>query len=99
MTNDDDRPLVHGLAACTGQHGTVPVPIEDYALIGDTHAAALVSRGGSIDWLCLPRFDSGACFAQLVGSEDNGRWLIAPANPSGPAKRYYRGNTMFLDAD
>jgi GH15 family glucan-1,4-alpha-glucosidase len=77
----------------------VPAPIEDYALIGDTHAAALVSRGGSIDWLCLPRFDSGACFARLVGTEDNGRWLIAPSAPTGPAKRSYRGNTMVLDTD
>ena len=52
--------------------------IEDYALIGDTHTAALVGAHGSIDWLCLPRFDSAACFASLLGTEDNGFWQIAP---------------------
>src|ERR1700704_2443241 len=58
-------------------------PIEDYALIGDCHTGALVSRGGSIDWLCLPRFDSGACFAALLGDETHGRWLIAPPREGG----------------
>ena len=52
--------------------------IEDYALIGDTQTAALVGRGGAIDWACFPRFDSGACFAALLGDRGNGRWLIAP---------------------
>ena len=56
--------------------------IEDYALIGDLQTAALVDRRGSIDWLCFPRFDSGACFAALLGNEDNGRWLLAPARPA-----------------
>ena len=52
--------------------------IEDYALIGDTHTSALVGNNGSIDWLCVPRFDSGACFAALLGEERNGRWLLRP---------------------
>ena len=52
--------------------------LEDYALIGDCEAAALVSRGGSIDWLCWPRFDSAACFAALLGGREHGRWLIEP---------------------
>ena len=54
-------------------------PIEDYALVGDLQSAALVSRDGSIDWLCLPRFDSEACFAALLGDERYGYWQIAPA--------------------
>ena len=55
------------------------LPIEDYALIGDCQTAALVGKDGSIDWLCLPRFDSGACFAALLGTPENGRWQITPA--------------------
>jgi len=53
-------------------------PIEDYALVGDLHTGALISRGGSVDWLCLPRFDSPACFAALLGDEENGHWTISP---------------------
>ncbi len=56
--------------------------IEDYALIADTHTAALVGRNGSIDWLCLPHFDAGACFAALLGDESHGRWLLTPAGTS-----------------
>jgi len=71
--------------------------IEDYALIGNCETAALVSRGGSMDWLGLPRFDSPACFAALLGSPENGRWLIAPADGSARSKRQYRGDTMILE--
>jgi GH15 family glucan-1,4-alpha-glucosidase len=70
--------------------------IEDYALIGDLQAAALVERGGSIDWLCFPRFDSGACFAALLGTPENGRWLLAPAG-EGEATRRYLHDTMVLE--
>jgi GH15 family glucan-1,4-alpha-glucosidase len=75
------------------------LPIEDYALIGDCHAAALVGRDGSIDWLCLPRFDSGACFAALLGTPDHGRWLLAPASAPKSARRRYRDGSLVLETE
>ena len=74
-------------------------PIEDYALIGDTHTAGLVSREGSIDWLCLPRFDSPACFAALLGDRSNGRWLLAPAGAVREVRRRYQGDTLVLETE
>jgi GH15 family glucan-1,4-alpha-glucosidase len=70
--------------------------IEDYAIIGDCHTAALVSRDGSIDWFCCPRFDSEACFAALLGSNDHGRWSISPQGPARITRRY-RANTLVLE--
>jgi GH15 family glucan-1,4-alpha-glucosidase len=73
-------------------------PIEDYALIGDGQTAALVCRDGSIDWLCWPRFDSDACFAALLGTSENGRWLIGP-NVRSASVRRYRGDSLVLETE
>jgi GH15 family glucan-1,4-alpha-glucosidase len=72
-------------------------PIEDYGIIGNTYAAALVSRRGSIDWLCLPRFDSDALFAALLGEPRHGRWLIAPRDQEARTSRCYRADTGILE--
>jgi GH15 family glucan-1,4-alpha-glucosidase len=74
-------------------------PIEDYALIGNLCTSALVDRTGSIDWLCLPRFDSGACFASLLGDSKNGRWLLAPQSGVKQVRRRYRDNTLILETE
>ncbi|MEV8564015.1 glycoside hydrolase family 15 protein [Streptomyces sp. NPDC051322] len=72
--------------------------IEDYALIGDLQSAALVARNGSIDWLCLPRFDSPACFAALLGDEENGHWRLAPAGAGNCTSRRYLGESLVLES-
>jgi GH15 family glucan-1,4-alpha-glucosidase len=77
----------------------MPQRIEDYALIGDCQTAALVGKDGSIDWLCLPRFDSDACFAALLGTPDHGRWQIAPKGEVRSRRRGYRGDTLILDTE
>ena len=71
--------------------------IEDYGLIGNCRTCALVSRDGAIDWLCLPRFDSGACFAALVGTRDNGRWCLGAADPAARISRSYRDGSVIID--
>jgi len=73
--------------------------IEDYALIGDLQTSALVGRNGSVDWLCLPRFDSASCFTALLGEEKHGRWLISPAGEVRSVSRRYREGTLVLETD
>ena len=73
--------------------------IEDYALIGDCETAALVAKDGSIDWLCWPRFDSGACFAALLGTPEHGRWQIAPVGSIRRTTRRYREGTLILESE
>jgi len=73
--------------------------IEDYGLVGDLQTAALVGRSGSIDWLCFPRFDSGSCFGALLGSSEDGRWLLAPSAGGAATERRYRDNTLILESE
>ena len=75
------------------------LPIEDYALIGDLHTGALIGRDGSVDWLCLPRFDSPACFAALLGDPSHGRWQIAPDGHGAATRRRYAGDTLVLQTE
>jgi len=104
MTNKDDNKTTRGNSSQAEMDGwgaaREPMPrIEDHALIGDMRTAALVTKDGSIDWLCLPAFDSDACFAALVGTVDNGRWRIAPTVPVKVARRRYRKDTLILETD
>lgn len=80
----------------TDTSGDLPLPIEDYALVGDCVSGALVGRNGSVDWLCWPRFDSDACFAALLGTSEHGRWKIAPVGAATVGRRY-RGDTLVLE--
>src|SRR5437762_12497432 len=73
------------------------LPLEEYALIGDCETVALVSRGGSIDWLCWPRFDSDACFAALLGTAEHGRWTISPTSADSRRSRRYQNHTLILE--
>ncbi|HET8578930.1 MAG TPA: glycoside hydrolase family 15 protein [Methylomirabilota bacterium] len=73
--------------------------IEDYALVGNCQTAALVARDGSMDWLCVPRFDSPACFAALLGTSEHGRWQLAPARSIRAVRRRYRGSTLVLETE
>ncbi|MFI1443015.1 glycoside hydrolase family 15 protein [Streptomyces fructofermentans] len=89
----------HGPDPATAPSAAPAAYIEDYALIGDHQTAALVGRDGSIDWLCLPRFDSAACFARLLGDEENGHWRIAPKGAGTCARRAYRTDSLVLDTE
>jgi GH15 family glucan-1,4-alpha-glucosidase len=91
--------VTHVCGGARGKNEAVALPIEDYALIGDTHTAAIVGRDGSIDWLCLPRFDSESCFARILGDESHGFWRIAPVAAQVETKRRYRGDTLVLETE
>src|SRR5512132_4536007 len=95
------RPSLHSasrpeVSHCSARMG---LRIEDYAVIGDTQSAALVGNDGSIDWLCFPRFDSGACFAALLGTPEHGRWLLAPEAPVRETRRRYLGESLVLETE
>lgn len=77
----------------------MPSRIEDYALIGDLQTCALVARNGSIDWMCVPRFDSPAAFAALLGGPEHGRWTIAPRSEPRAIRRRYRGDSLILETE
>ncbi|MEV6888536.1 glycoside hydrolase family 15 protein [Kribbella sp. NPDC051137] len=102
MANRGTTPKTAQTTARKTSSSPRPTPehrIEDYALIGDLQTAALVSKQGSIDWLCFPRFDSPACFAALLGTEDNGHWRIAPRDADAVSSRHYRGDTLVLETE
>ena len=101
---DHRRPWRRGRAlAIVEKHrhscAAVSLPLEDYAMIGDGETAALVSRDGSVDWLCWPRFDSDACFAALLGNVEHGRWLIGPVDPVKSRARRYQTDTLIMETD
>src|SRR5882672_2332361 len=77
----------------------MPERIEDYGVVGDLQTVALIGRSGSVDWLCFPRFDSGSCFSALLGTSDEGRWLIAPAAGGHAVDRRYRHQTLILESE
>jgi GH15 family glucan-1,4-alpha-glucosidase len=92
-------PATPGWSGAPDQEGDVPGRIEDYAVVGDMHSVALVCRDGSVDWLCLPRFDSPAFFAALLGGDRNGHWRVAPMSGGPASRRRYRENTLVLESE
>src|SRR5207237_10103533 len=88
-----------GTAIDSDRHRQMLQNIADYALIGNTRTAALVGRDGSIDWFCVPRFDSPACFAALLGTREHGRWLLAPRGKVLRTQRRYRDRTLVLETE
>src|SRR5437899_1823178 len=87
----------HGIRIARAQD--MSSKIEDYGLIGNMQTAALVSRQGSIDWLCAPRFDSDACFAALLGYDEHGRWALRPTVSIRETRQRYRDDTMILESE
>ena len=99
MINRENRSTTQAKTSQMGEVREATPPIEDHALIGDMRTAALVTKDGSIDWMCLPDFDSDACFAALLGTPANGYWKVAPAIPVTSVHRRYRRDTLILETD
>jgi GH15 family glucan-1,4-alpha-glucosidase len=99
VANPLERPVHAAVHTLPSIDQPMALRIEDYALIGDCETAALVGRDGSIDWLCWPRFDSGAVFAALLGNEGHGYWRIAAGDRCARISRRYRENTLVLETD
>src|SRR5215218_10786692 len=90
---------LHGPLRRSLWQGMVMARIEDYAVVGDLHTGALVNTEGSIDWLCLPRFDSPACFNALLDTPEAGRWLLAPESGGPCTRRGYRDGSLILETE
>src|ERR1700738_1771395 len=95
----DSDYIVEAASGIKSEVAAVTQAIEDYAMIGDTETAALVGRDGSIDWLCLPRFDSGSCFAKLLGEKKHGCWQVVADEPVTSQVRRYRSRSMVLETE
>src|SRR4029078_8113907 len=92
-------PPIAGSSARGERDGSMASKIEHYGLIGNTYTCALVSRAGSIDWMCAPRFDADACFSALIGYDEHGRWALCPGVRVNETRQRYRDDSMVLETE